>query len=264
MVADHPQAFYALEGDLATPTELTRGPWDESHQHAGPPAALLGRAIEALPTRDETPMRVARITYEILRPVPIAPLRVETEIERDGRKVQMASAALYAGDDEVMRARAWRIRVGEVDIPDLLPGPPESSPDDGEPGNFFPTGKEIGYHTAVEYRFIHGSFVEPGPALVWMRSRVPLVGGEEISQLQRVLVVADSGNGVSATLDWAKFLFINVDLTVHLHRYPEGEWVRLDAVTLPERDGIGLADTRLADRSGPIGRSAQSLLVSPR
>ena len=197
------EAFYELDGDRAIPSELTRGPWDAGSQHAGPPAALLvlGHAMETLPLGEEE-MRIGRITYELLRPVPIAPLRIEAEIERGGRR--------------------------------------------------------------VEYRFVEGSFVEPGPATVWMRSRVPLIAGEAISPLGRMLVVADSGNGVSATLDWRRFLFINVDLTVHLHRHPIGEWVCLDAVTLPQGDGIGLADTALWDEKGPIGRAAQTLLVAER
>jgi len=177
----------------------------------------------------------------------------------------MLRASLYAGDDEVMRARGWRLRMAQTDVPSgLVPGPLGHGPADGTPGEFFPTGSDVGYHTAVEYRFVEGSFVEPGPATVWMRSRVPLITGEAISPLGRVLVVADSGNGVSATLDWRRFLFINVDLTVHLHRLPIGEWVCLDAVTLPQGDGIGLADTALWDEKGPIGRAAQTLLVAER
>jgi hypothetical protein len=221
--------------------------------------------MERLPAPEGAAMRIGRVTYEILKPVPISPLRVEAGIERDGRRVQMLSASLYADETEVMRARGWRLREDTVEIPDgLLPGPLPHGPEDGEPGDFFPTGTDIGYHSAVEYRFINGSFVEPGPATVWMRSRVPVVAGEEISPLSRVLVVADSGNGVSATLDWRRFLFINVDLSVHLHRLPQGEWVCLDAVTLPQPDGVGLADTSLWDERGPLGRAAQTLLVAPR
>jgi hypothetical protein len=258
-------AFFELDGDIATPSELTRGPWDKDSQHAGPPAALLGHVMEALPIRDGAAMRFGRVTYEILRPVPISPLRVESQIERDGRRVQMLSASLYAGDDEVMKARGWRLRTAEVDLPPgLLAGPPDHGPEDGKPGDFFPTGSDVGYHSAVEYRFIEGSFVEPGPAIVWMRSRAQVVAGQELSPLARVLVAADSGNGVSATLDWRRFLFINVDLSVHLHRLPGGEWVCLDAVTLPQPDGIGFADAALFDERGPLGRSAQTLLVAAR
>jgi Thioesterase-like superfamily len=260
-----PGHFYELEGDVAVPSELTRGPWDEGSQHAGPPAALLGRALERLPVDDGTPMRIGRVTYELLRPVPIAPLRVEAWIERGGRRVQMLGASLHDGDEEVMRARAWRLRTEPVELGADFPSePPGHAPTDGDDAPYFPTGTTTGYHTALDYRFVRGGFLEAGPAVVWMRSRVAVVAGERLSPIQRVLVVADSGNGVSAALDWRRFLFINVDLTVHLHRHPAGEWVCLDAVTRPEADGIGVADTALSDEAGRIGRAVQTLLVAER
>jgi hypothetical protein len=140
--------------------------------------------------------------------------------------------------------------------------PPE--PGESSRRDFFDTGQAVGYHTAMDYRFASGAFLEPGPATVWMRMRQPLVTGEAPTPLQRVLVAADSGNGVSATLDWSRFVFINVDLTVHLQRMPAGEWVCLDAITIPEPTGIGIADTALYDERGPIGRAAQTLLVGER
>jgi hypothetical protein len=157
-----------------------------------------------------------------------------------------------------MRARAWRLRAGERRIPGDAPPGPEA----GRERDFFPTGEDVGYHTAMEYRFVRGAFLEPGPATVWMRMRVPLVAGEEPSPLQRVMAAADSGNGVSAALDWREHLFINTDLTVHLLRLPESEWVCLQAETL--LGPLGLADTALWDERGRIGRAAQTLLVRPR
>jgi hypothetical protein len=116
----------------------------------------------------------------------------------------------------------------------------------------------------MEYRFVRGAFTEPGPATVWMRMRRPLVAGEEPTALQRVLIAADTGNGVSSVLDWRRFLFINVDLTVQLERMPFGEWVCLDAVTRPQGSGVGCSDTVLRDRRGRIGRALQTLLVAAR
>ena len=159
-----------------------------------------------------------------------------------------------------MRARAWRVQAGDVAL-DAPEGPPPG-PAEGAAGDFFPTGQTVGYHTAMEYRFVRGAFLEPGPATVWMRMRVPLVEGEDPTPLQRVLVAADSGNGVSAALDWREYLFINTDLSVHLLRPPSGEWVCLDAVT--HVDGLGLSDTALWDERGRIGRAAQTLLVRRR
>jgi hypothetical protein len=279
MVPDPPESFYVPAGDGFASSELTRGPWDAGSQHAGPPAALIGRAVEQLPS--EEPMQVGRVTFEILRPVPLADLSVEAEIVRPGRRVEMFEAALHGGDELLIRARGWRLRAGEVELPPgltsteeaavasrsaqvLHPASAPAGPEESEPGEFFDTGQEIGYHSAMEYRFAHGGFVKPGPATVWMRMRHPLVAGEEPSPLQRVLTAADSGNGISATLDWSRFLFINVDLSVHLTRMPQGEWVGLDAITLPEPSGIGITDTAIFDERGPLGRAAQTLLVAER
>jgi hypothetical protein len=253
-----PEAFYEADGARLVPGELTRGPWDPGAQHAGPPSALVARAIERCEAR--AGVRVGRITLEILRPVPLAPLTVAARVVRPGRSVELLEASLSGLDGELVRARAWRVQAGEQHLDEADEPPP--GPREGEPRDFFPTGEEIGYHTAMEYRFIAGGFLEPGPATVWMRPRVPLVAGEEITPLQRVFVAADSGNGVSAALDWRRFIFINTDLTVHLLREPSGEWVCLDAVTYV--DGLGLTDTALFDERGRIGRAAQTLLVRPR
>jgi Acyl-CoA thioesterase C-terminal domain/Acyl-CoA thioesterase N-terminal domain len=253
-----PDAFYEADGERLVPSELTRGPWDPGAQHAGPPSALVARAIERSEAR--AGLRVGRITLEILRPVPLAPLSVAARVVRPGRSVELLEASLSGPDGELVRARAWRVQAGEQRLNEPDESPP--GPGEGEPRDFFPTGEKTGYHTAMEYRFVVGGFLEPGPATVWMRPRVPLVAGEEITPLQRIFVAADSGNGVSAALDWRRFIFINTDLTVHLLREPVGEWVCLDAVT--HVDGLGLTDTALFDERGWIGRAAQTLLVRPR
>jgi Thioesterase-like superfamily len=258
-----PDAFFAPEGDLFAPSELTRGPWDPEAQHAGPPAALIGRAVERC--GDPRGRQVGRVTFEILRPVPIEPLSVTAGVTRPGRSVELVEAELSSGGEVLVRATAWRLRTQRVEL-----NPPPAA-DSSPPGpgaaaerDFFPTGMDVGYHTAMEYRFVEGGFLEAGPAVVWMRMRHALVSGEEPTPLQRVLVAADSGNGVSAALDWRRFLFINTDLSVHLHRPPAGEWVCLDARTFPEPHGVGLADTALYDERGRIGRAAQTLLVRER
>jgi acyl-Coa thioesterase superfamily protein/acyl-CoA thioesterase superfamily protein len=259
------EAFYEPDGDLFHATELTRGPWDPGAQHAGPPAALLGRALEGLPDAEQ--FQIGRVTFEILRSVPIAPMRVEARVVRGGRRVQLLEAELSDSEGEaLMRARGWRIRIAAVDVPPeaMVAIEPPASPEQAHHAEFFPTGQEHGYHSAMEVKFVSGEFVEPGPATVWLRMRQPLVAGEESSPLQRTLVVADVGNGVSASLDFRRFLFINVDLTAHLERMPEGEWIGVDAVTLPHPHGVGTAESVLFDRRGRIGRALQTLLIAER
>ena len=260
-----PDAFYEPAGERLLATELTRGPWDPGAQHAGPPAALLGRALERLPDAEQ--FQIARVTCEILRSVPIGPVAVGARVVRPGRRVQLLEAELQGEDGEtLMRASAWRIRTAPVEIPPaaLPAGEPPPGPEHGSEVEFFPTGQELGYHSAMEVRFLEGRFLEPGPATVWLRMRQPLVSGEQPTPLQRVLVTADVGNGVSAALDYHRYLFINVDLTVHLERLPAGEWVCVDAVTLPQPNGVGTAESVLSDERGRIGRAVQTLLISER
>jgi hypothetical protein len=256
-------AFFTARGADYEATELTRGPWDAASQHAGPPCALLGRELDR--AGELAPGRLARVTFEILKPVPIATLTATAKVVRPGRSVELVDAELVAGGVVVMRARGWRIRTTTIE-PDG-PEPPDRAPPgpgEGEPRDFFPTGAEAGYHTAMEVRFLSGAYLEPGPARAWMRMRVALVEGEAPEPRDHVLVAADSGNGVSAPLDYRRWLFINADLTVSLRRPVQGEWVLLDAVTYAEPDGVGLTDTRLCDRRGTVGRATQSLLVAPK
>jgi hypothetical protein len=259
------ESFYVSSGDGSfLATELTRGPWDPGAQHAGPPSALLGREIEGMEGSEA--FQVGRIVFEILRPVPIGTVRVETRVLRPGKKVRMVEASLSGEAGELMRATAWQLRTTELELPEgaVDDSPPPPGPEEGWVPEFFPTGEEAGYHTAMELKAVAGAFLELGPATMWLRMRQPLIAGEEPTPLQRALVAADVGNGISAVLDYHSYVFINVDLTVHFERMPQGEWVCVDAVTRPQPSGIGTAESVLSDRRGRIGRAAQSLLIEQR
>jgi Thioesterase-like superfamily len=259
------KAFYSELGEGSfRASELTRGPWDPQAQHAGPAAALLGREIERLVDSDE--LQVGRVVFEILRPVPIGEVRLSSRVLRPGKKVQLVEASLSGEGGELMRATAWLLRRSELELPDgaMDESPAPQGPDEGWTPEFFPTGHDVGYQSAMEWKAVAGAFLEPGPATVWMRMREPLLAGEEPTPLQRALIAADVGNGISAILDYREYVFINVDLTVHFERMPEGEWVCVDAVTRPRPTGIGTAESVLWDERGRIGRAAQSLVIARR
>jgi Thioesterase-like superfamily len=257
-------AFYEADGEVYVATELTRGPWDPGAQHAGPPSALLARAFELLPESER--FQIGRITFEILRPIPIAPVRIETRVLRPGRRVQLVEAELSVDGQVLMRATAWRIEIVSLELPDgaVDAAPAPAPPEQGSEAEFFPTDQEHGYHSAMDVSFIKGGFMQLGPATAWLRMRKPLVAGEEPTPLQRVLVAADVGNGISADLDYRRFVFVNVELTVHLERMPLGEWICVDAVTQAQPTGVATAESVLFDREGRIGRAAQTLVVSAR
>ncbi|MGH3758883.1 thioesterase family protein [Actinophytocola sp.] len=255
-------AFYEPLGDgrFASTVHAT-GPWSPGTQHVGPPSALLVRALEALPPA--APMLLARVTVEILGPVPVAELTVTAGVERPGRAVELVGAELSADGRSVARARAWRHIRSDTSAVAVGVDEPLPPPEAGEP-MYRPEGWGAGYLDAMEWRALAGHLGKPGPATVWARQGVDLVAGERPTGLQRLFVVADSGNGVSSRVDPREWLFINSELTVHLYREPAGEWIALDATTAIGPDGVGAAFTVLHDVDGPVGRGAQALLVRPR
>lgn len=243
------------------PTELARGPWTPDALHGGPAAALLARAVEPL----LEPLHPARLTVELLRPVPLAPLSVHARVTRDGRKVRLAEAHLDHDGVSVATAVGLGIRRADLRVPEQPNGRPPGPDEAGEPVWDPAMDQYAAFHNrGVEHRFVRGELGVPGPATDWIRLRVPVVDGETPSPLQRVAAAADFGNGISGLDAMRQLLFINPDLTIHLHRLPAGEWVCLDAVSRYEPHGVGLAVSNLYDEQGPIGTSAQSLLLDHR
>lgn len=254
-------SFFVPEGDRFRATENTRGPWSKGHQHGGPPAALLARAIERHVDREA--VRVARMSVVFHRPLAIDVLRTAVETTREGKKVRTVRAQLFDADDRlVASADATLIRTASIDV-ETTPATNDRLPAACPPYTFTFFTETAGYHTAMECRLLHGRFGE-GKMGLWMRMRVPLVPGETPSPLERTMIAADSGNGVSVALDLARYTFVNPDVTVALSREAEGEWIGVDARTSFGADGIGLADTRLLDAAGTIGRGIQTLIVEAR
>lgn len=298
------ESIFLADGDLFTPTEHARGPWDPRALHGGAPAALIAAAFERMQPGAELPF--ARLSFEFLRPVPMAPLKLSTRISRPGRRVQALEAELSADGVTVCRASALRL----VPVPDELPElalaqvaaarPRTIAPaQDGEPVHFALDDMERKSFaaTAMEMRFLRGKPLtgglperdradqhEPNPettdeqpseqsaaghapsgaATVWMRLRHPLLPDEPLTPLARVAATSDFGNGVATVLPFDQYLFINADLTISLERRPVGEWVALDARTLLHPGGIGWAESVLHDELGPLGRATQALVVQPR
>lgn len=256
------KAFYEqLDDRRFRSTEHTVGPWSAQMQHMGPPSALLTRQLERCAPRDD--VALSRITVEVLGPVPPVDVEVSAEVVRPGRTIELLGAEMVAGGRPVARARGWRLAVADtadlaVGAGDPLPGPDQGSERDT------PEGWVPGYLDALEWRWLRGHLSEPGPGTAWARLRVEVVAGEDPSPLQRLMAAADSANGVAARLDAREWLFLNTDLTVHLHRAPRGEWTGLDAETVLGPAGAGVCSAVLHDETGPVGRCAQILTVRHR
>jgi acyl-coenzyme A thioesterase PaaI-like protein len=260
MTSSAPVFYEPLGGDRYAPTPATTGPWSASAQHGGPPAALLGRALEGV--EEGSPRVLGRFTMDLLGPVATDPLTLTRSVLRPGRTVSLRQAELSDGSGRVLaRAQGWAFPV--LEGPATSDVPLEHGPFDGHHEDPPPSWHR-GYLDAVEWRWIEGAVTRPGPAVVWMRPLVPLVPGEEMSPLQRLLSCVDSASGASAALDPAEWNFLNTELTVHVVRPPEGEWVCLRAETTLGGGSVGLAAAEVYDERGLVARSAQALLVTPR
>ena len=253
--------FLQRDGRRYVATELARGPWDPKAQHGGAPAALLVREFEL--TEPDPALMLARVTFEFVRPVPLAELEVAAQIVKPGRRVQLLEGTvLDQSGNEVVRARALRVGRTETAVtPSEVAMPP--GPQEGQAGDYPVTATAFATH-AMEIRFVRGAFLELGPATAWFRLRYPLVAGEETSPMQRLAAAADFGNGISAALSWDEHLFINPDLTLYVERPPVGQWICLQARTRIAADGVGIAESQLFDEQGQVGRATQALLVGSR
>lgn len=258
-------ALFERDGDRFAPTPLARGPWDPRALHGGAPSALFAHACEH---HDPGPASfIARLTVELLRPVPLAPLDLRVRTIRPGKKVQWLQAGLFdESGREVAHATALRIRVADVDTagsvhPIVVP-PPGPEMHSGHEV-FFLQERAVGFWNANDVRLVQGSWTEPGPAIAWFRLRCAVIAGEAVTPFMRVAACADFGSGVGNPVRLTNAAAINPELSIHVHRHPEGEWVALESGAWAERHGVGMAESRLHDERGVLGRAVQSLLVEP-
>lgn len=265
-------AFFEAQSDGAdwfTPSMHCRGPWHEDHCHAGPPTGLLARAMEQrLPEQQLT-----RITVALTRPIPFAGFRINTTIIRQGRTVSRVEAQLVSLDGQpVLSADGLFMTPSttELELPIAIGSRHTESlmgkPEDATPGAFpiqttlhgLPAFNGAG----VETRYPDGENASPGRTRAWLKT-VPLFEDETPSAFQAICPLADCGNAFGRLVDPQDVTFMNTDLTVLLHRAPEGQWLGTDSTCYWEPNGIGMSDSQLYDQHGPVGRALQTLLIRP-
>jgi acyl-Coa thioesterase superfamily protein/acyl-CoA thioesterase superfamily protein len=255
-------AIFRVDGRNVETSPDAAGPWSPTMQHGSAPAALVTWAAEQIPT--PAPMQIARVTIDLMRPVPVAPLTFATEVLREGRKIQLCEVRLLAGDTLVVRATVLKIRSERQLLPPDISDAPVTLPSPEESRSIEPKFSSSPFVGAISMRAARGDFGVPGPGAIWYRAIRPMVEGAAISQAMRAVVAADFCNGTSAVLDFRQWTFINADLTVSMAREPVGEWILLDAESTIGPDGAGLAIARLADIKGYFGRAVQSLVIEKR
>lgn len=252
-------SLYRHDGDQLVPTEDAGNPWGEL-TGGGPVAGLLARAVEN--ALDDPDLFVARLTVDLLRPVPRVGLDVSTRTLRAGKRLQVIEASLNSEDAELSRATAQVLRHSDVggEVPDSpAPLPP---PDELEAGSLLPAGLGLrwGVHDVVEVRWAADQFGE-SPSRAWMRLPRTLVPGEALTPLTHTAVLVDC---ISAASPLGPIFgpWINTDITLYLQRPLEGEWLGVEIDRDVQPTGIGVARARLYDQRGAIGSASEAVMVN--
>lgn len=260
-------AIFDKDGDLLIPTLLAKGPWYANSLHGSSMMGLMARAAEQHPS--DIPRLVSRLTVDMMRAAPMAPLRTETEIVRSGKNVEFLDVRLFAGEELFIRGSAMRIRQQDVVIDDYFRGlPPYPSLPVQDDKAFFqwPGAEEPGYHHAIDLRMDE----HQGFPILWFRLAVPLVTGEENSSIVQLATACDWTYAVpnivhrrktSIEMDQQTFFAINPDTTINFFRPSQGQWLGLKAQASYGDIGSGACSAQLFDEQGPIGFSSQTVLI---
>jgi hypothetical protein len=263
-------ALYVTDGEHFVPTALTAGPWDPEAQFGGAPAALLATLIDETPSL--VPLQVARLTVDLLRPVPLRPLTADRAVVREGKRIQVIQASLRAGGVEVARASALRVRIadlGDIELPGPEGGAPIRAPERagqgapagaGHPDAERPLSGREPEASAHPVEYLHrpcGGFF-PNPS--WLRLRAAVIAGQPAAPIARLAYLADHASGFGNHRG-VPLVGINADLSLNVVRYPSDGWICLSGRGWTSPAGIGQVQATLSDAAGVVAGVSMVRLV---
>ena len=256
MMSDVAPFFTAAERGLV-PAAEAQGPWSPDMMHGRLLAGLAALAIE----RDHgvAGFVPARLTVDLFRNPPMEPAEVTTALVRGGGRVRAMDATVRIGGVDVARASALFLRAGEHPPDD---GAPLSPAWDAPPPSGLLQQLDIG--SAFDVLQVGGrGFGTSGPRQLWLRDRRELIGGLPLTPFVRAALVADIASPL-ANFGEGGLDYINADLTLHLARVPEGEWVGVETAHRVADAGVSVAFCVMHDERGPIGSSTVCAVRNPR
>jgi acyl-coenzyme A thioesterase PaaI-like protein len=264
-IQDTPEAFFTVDGDHLVPGPMAQGPWGATvsgHIVGG----LLGWAVEHAGGDPE--LQPARLTVDLLRPTFMEPVRVETSVLREGKRIKVVDAVLHQGDHVVSRASAVFLRRGEHPAGDVWTSPMAMPP--------LPGDAEASIHAMPFELWAYGVDTQSGSLggtgieweqnhsrkFAWVREIRPLIEGEAMTPFTRVAL---AGDVTSALTHWGTggLRYINADFTLTLSRQPDGEFIGLASDGHQGSGGVASGAATLFDQHGPIGSSIAVALAQP-
>lgn len=248
--------FFRRDGDLFVPSDYCRGPWNRESLHGRVISGLLGWAVEQY--ADDDDWHISRLTVDMYRLAPHAPVTLRSELLRSGNRVRLVECTLTVDGVDAAHATGLMLRrsghadttfAGEVAFPAPEPSPAAQLPSE-------PHGD---HRDAWEMQRVEHEH----PPFTWMRMAPAFIAGIETSPFVRAAASADLTSPIS-NLSEPRSAFINGDLTVHLQRYPEGEWIGFQPAYHESVAGVAIGSCRLFDTRGLIGLGTVSAVANDR
>lgn len=251
-------SIFTLDGEFVVPEDYARGPWNPEFLDGAAVSALLAHTVEA--GRPSLERQLARLTIDLLAPVPMAPLRVVRQQVYEGKRFEVVDVTVLTADERMV-CRASALLISEDDQPpfqmpateiELSPGPEESRP--------FPyESAPVSFLNAQEMRFSRPISHE-SPGALWTRLNVPAFPDAPITPVVRAAAAADRASPATGMTPDMGATAINADMSIHFGRQPAGEWIGVEGLArLPGR-GQGLGAAYLRDEAGLFGAASVSLM----
>jgi hypothetical protein len=245
-------AFFVREGDRFVPTGQGASPWTRTTQGGIPLAGLIAHNIENIPAPSK--MNPARLTIDIIGAVPMRPLFCISRIIREGRRVQLIDMELQAEGRTWVRASVLRVRSEAT--PSMNLPLSHSFPDEPEK-----VIRKVSWSESIP---VKSDFLVPGPGTIWVKFQCQVVEGQAITPLERIAMASDFGSGIAPLFSSKEWTFANLDISIHLSRLPQGEWLLIDASSESAGNGIAIVSSRIADKFGMIGTAHQTVFLDKR
>ena len=282
------EAFFNRDSEnknIYHPTLFARGPWDPKTLHGRVLSGLVAFEVETncLSDNEVDTFQASRITVDLFRPPPMAPLIVTNQIARSGRRIKVVDVNIASDikgrgivdiargsvvmlkksenpDGEIWSPTAWEIRSPSEDMP--APDAAQKGPDSTASLPIWQT-VNVQDDTGEPYDEYRSQNRKLGVRRAWIRETYSLISGMLPSQLVRIAQVADFANPF-ANSGTKGLNYINADITLYLQRTPVGSWIGTETSYHGADQGVSVGTMSLYDRSGRVGTSTVCGLAQAR
>lgn len=245
------------------PGDYCMGPF--GGMHGGTVSGVLTGELELMARDAGHGIPISATSY-LLRPAPASAFETKPTAVREGARVAVYENELWANGKLQAKASMCFLKAlpGDTPLPDLPDGirgtrlsDPACVPTSLPTWSF---GREL-----TSELFLAGLDMRVGEdGCAWFKANTSLL--DQPTPFATTMSLADFGTMVSVINTGVRPKlggWPNADLSLHLSRMPEGDWIGVLPKSDWGTDGRGVTETEIHDLYGQIGRATQTAVLSP-